>query len=96
LSCSPRSRCKRRHEPALGHYRERITFAKWEQLRRARIAEANSRCERCRRYQPNGLELHHRHYATLGEERPQDLELLCVECHVEADEERRVEAWWCR
>ena len=34
------------------------------------------------------LELHHVHYRSLGNEQPEDVELLCRECHTGADEAR--------
>jgi hypothetical protein len=70
-------------------YLARIASADWERLRILRIAEAHGKCERCRRYRPNSLQLHHLHYRTLGKEQRGDLELLCCECHEDADSERR-------
>jgi len=70
-------------------YLERICSPAWEQVRSERIAKARGRCERCRRYRPGRLQLHHKHYRTLGRERHEDLELLCVTCHVDADRERQ-------
>ena len=32
--------------------------------------------------------LHHVHYRSLGSEQPEDVELLCPECHTGADEAR--------
>lgn len=37
------------------------------------------RCESCSRDGP--LELHHRHYNSQGEEKPEDLYALCRDCH---------------
>ena len=34
------------------------------------------------------LELHHVHYRSLGSEQPEDVKLLCPECHAAADEAR--------
>jgi 5-methylcytosine-specific restriction endonuclease McrA len=34
------------------------------------------------------LELHHVHYRSLGSEQPEDVELLCPECHTGGDEAR--------
>ncbi len=37
------------------------------------------RCENCGA--TSGLSVHHRHYRTLGRERPEDLIVLCSDCH---------------
>ena len=51
----------------------------WALQRAAAFARARMQCQRCgSRY---GLEVHHRTYARLGDERPDDLELLCGDCH---------------
>jgi hypothetical protein len=34
------------------------------------------------------LQVHHRHYKTLGREQPEDVEVLCPACHRVADAER--------
>ena len=47
-------------------------------------------CERCFLI-TDKLELHHKHYDTLGNEQDSDLEVLCEACHKVADEERRQE-----
>jgi hypothetical protein len=81
-----------RHSPA---YLATLGSRRWRRLRAQLIAATGGRCERCRR-RARRLELHHRHYATLGGERPADVELLCGICHGGADEERRIQASWCR
>jgi 5-methylcytosine-specific restriction endonuclease McrA len=45
-----------------------------------------AKCERCGR--AGDLELHHKTYERLGNERFSDLELLCNPCHGEADRVR--------
>jgi len=49
------------------------------------------RCERChkRASKKHPLFAHHKHYATLGHERDEDIEFLCDSCHKQADRERR-------
>jgi 5-methylcytosine-specific restriction endonuclease McrA len=52
---------------------------RYRELRSQALAAAGHRCERC-----NGsgqLELHHKHYATLGFETLKDIEMLCRSCH---------------
>lgn len=71
-------------------YDEYINSPEWDSIRRGMLRKAEFRCERCFANEP--LEVHHRHYDTLGFESYSDLEALCKECHDEADEERKVDA----
>ena len=79
-------------------YRERLKSRAWKQLRQQMIASANG-CERCFLI-TDRLELHHKHYETLGREREQDLEVLCEACHKQADQQRAMQtarnSWYCR
>ncbi len=74
-------------------YRERLCSADWSAIRRDRIIENRWRCEECG-YLSYDLDLHHETYDRLGQERRQDLRLLCKVCHRRADtaRRRRVEA----
>src|SRR5438128_393050 len=74
-------------------YRARIASSGWERMRIERIAASYGKCEGCRRYLPNELQLHHLHYRTLGNEQPEDLDLLCRKCHERADASRRVDVF---
>lgn len=69
------------------HYQQRIASAEWKNLRRDVIAQRGSRCERCLR-EDDTLALHHKHYRSLGTELPDDVELLCGDCHKAADDAR--------
>jgi len=71
-------------------YSKVISSARWKKLRLQRIASAKGRCERCGRWPTYSreLELHHRTYERLGNELPDDVELLCVPCHKVADRQR--------
>lgn len=60
----------------------------WAAKRREKLREAGYRCQR-RGSHGGRLEVHHRHYETLGHERMSDLEALCAFHHGIADEERR-------
>jgi len=60
----------------------------WDRRRRAAIRAAGNRCENCGRGE-RVLQVHHKHYKTLGHERPQDLEVLCLDCHPIADAARK-------
>ena len=69
-------------------YIETLASRRWRRLRQQILDETKSRCERCWKGPMHGLELHHKHYDTLGEEVRKDVELLCVPCHEMADLER--------
>jgi 5-methylcytosine-specific restriction endonuclease McrA len=49
-------------------YRSHVSLQSpaWQQIRGMVIARAHNRCERCRDYA--ALEVHHKHYHTLGRE----------------------------
>jgi hypothetical protein len=49
--------------------------------------QRGSRCEWCGQ-ESASLALHHLHYRSLGSEQPEDVKLLCAECHTKADEAR--------
>lgn len=62
-------------------HKQVLESKRWKELRRRRIREVGGKCERCGA--SGVLELHHRHYQTLGEERPSDVEVVCRRCHAE-------------
>jgi 5-methylcytosine-specific restriction endonuclease McrA len=68
-------------------YQERISGAQWKSLKGEIIEQRGNRCERCGAENVS-LALHHLHYRSLGNEQPEDVELLCRECHTAADESR--------
>lgn len=49
--------------------------------RTAVLERTCGRCEDCDVYLGRRLEMHHRHYNTVGDEAPEDLDGLCRECH---------------
>lgn len=51
----------------------------WRDKRAAAIRRAGGRCQMCYRQGP--LEVHHRTYERLGNERDEDLTVLCRSCH---------------
>lgn len=75
----------------LSAWRERyeavLRSPRWLALRARLIRECDRRCQRCNR-KSDPLQLHHRTYERLGEERDEDVEVLCLECHRKADEQR--------
>ena len=67
-------------------YRHHLRSRQWHDLKWQVVRLRGRQCERCGvRY---GLSLHHKHYKTLGAERPSDVELLCAWCHYAADRQR--------
>lgn len=67
-------------------YEARIRSAQWKNMKRSLIKWRGNRCERCGLETP--LELHHKTYERLGNERLSDLELICSTCHRLADQQR--------
>lgn len=53
----------------------------WKKTSAEAIARSGGCCHECG--SPVHLEVHHKTYAHLGDERPQDLEVLCSYCHAE-------------
>jgi HNH endonuclease len=72
-------------------YQQRISSAAWKTLKRKVIEQRGNRCERCEK-ESASLELHHLHYQSLGSEQPEDVALLCAECHNEAHQ-RATTTW---
>lgn len=65
-------------------YLEYLDSPEWFAIRRAAMRRANWKCQRetsasARHEGP--LDVHHRHYRTLGCERLDDVEVLCKACH---------------
>lgn len=65
-------------------YQHYLTTVHWEKTRARKVAQVNYKCEKCSR--TSGLEVHHLTYARLGEERLEDLQVLCPVCHRKAHE----------
>ena len=62
----------------------------WRALREEALAAAGRRCAHCGNVAVD-LQLHHKHYRTLGKETHDDVELLCPPCHEKGDEQRAKE-----
>jgi len=60
-------------------YREYLESPHWQFVRDAAIWAARERCQLCG--SRRDLQVHHRHYGTLGDEGPDDLTVLCRRCH---------------
>lgn len=67
----------RRRDPAA--YQAHINGAEWRAFRAQILKERGGRCEACRATGP--MPLHHLTYANFGNERSEDVAVLCVECH---------------
>lgn len=60
-------------------YREYLDSSEWDIRRGMFIERAGGQCNRCNAVR--NLQVHHRHYKTLGEENYKDVEVLCQDCH---------------
>ena len=73
-------------------YQEYLRSAARRRTREAAIERAGGRCEKCRKTKWSvRLEVHHLTYKRLGKEKPEDLQVLCKDCHSGADIDRKVE-----
>jgi 5-methylcytosine-specific restriction endonuclease McrA len=64
------------------NYEEYLESWDWLRLRNRMFLRNDYRCERCGLHGTDKqLQLHHKHYETLGREAPGDLEVLCRRCH---------------
>lgn len=66
---------------ALEHisYGDYLETAHWRRIRFAAIWAAGGRCQLCR--SEKDLQVHHNNYDCLFHERPEDLAVLCGQCH---------------
>ena len=62
-------------------YQEYLLSDLWRAARMNAIRKAFYRCEKCG--SPIRLEVHHLSYDNLGNERKEDLRVLCEKCHKE-------------
>ena len=76
-----RSKNKRKHQPK---YREYIKSKEWKKKRRAFIELHGRKCAACD--SKNKLRVHHMSYRHLGNERENELIILCARCHEEYHE----------
>lgn len=61
------------------NYKNHIASPKWKAIRANVIAIRGSKCEECG--STSRLHVHHLHYRTFGDELPEDLKVLCKNCH---------------
>jgi len=67
-------------------YSEYLNSDKWKLVRRQAIERAGYHCQVCN--SPDGLDAHHRTYERLGNELPEDITVLCDNCHTLFHESR--------
>lgn len=60
-------------------YRRYLAGRVWRDTRHHALARAGHRCQACG--SAHRLDVHHRSYARLGHENPDDLRVLCRNCH---------------
>jgi 5-methylcytosine-specific restriction endonuclease McrA len=60
-------------------YKVYLKTPEWLFRKTDAIVRAEYRCQIC--YSPDKLNVHHRTYDRIGQERPGDLTVLCKECH---------------
>lgn len=60
-------------------YQNYLQSDHWKQTRKAALERSHHRCQICN--SPERLQVHHRTYDRLGAELPEDLTVLCANCH---------------
>ncbi len=70
-------------------YTTYLKSSKWQQRRLAKLEQANYQCGRKDCHERDRLSVHHLTYERLGNERSDDLIVLCQSCHWAADEFRK-------
>ena len=60
-------------------YQEYLHTDLWKSRRMQAIRDAKYRCEQCGSMVR--LQVHHKVYSNLGNEKPEELQVLCEECH---------------
>lgn len=78
--------------PYTDDYLETLKSPAWAELKERKRVELHDTCEMCGA-QDTALELHHKHYRSIGCETENDVLLLCPACHKAADNERIYKRW---
>lgn len=71
----------RRSEPCKVNYRKYIKSKAWQRIRTRAIEHADGQCRKCGSRM--NIQVHHKHYQTLGRERLSDLDVICRQCHAD-------------
>lgn len=66
-------------KPNTVNYYDYLKSPQWQTVRDAALKRANYQCEKCK--SAKNLEVHHITYKRLGYELPEDLIVLCKDCH---------------
>lgn len=61
-------------------YAEYLASPEWKMRRAAALERSAHRCQLCA-YSGRNLDVHHNTYQRIGDERPEDLVVLCKLCH---------------
>jgi hypothetical protein len=75
-----RAWAERKEALRAGPYRDYLLTPEWAQRRRGALRRAGHACQTCGG--GGRLHVHHRTYERRGEERPDDLLVLCEDCHL--------------
>lgn len=70
----------------MNKYQKHLKSQKWREIRQVKLQSVNYKCEWCG--EKDSLQVHHKHYDTLGDEGTKDLLALCQSCHWAADNVR--------
>jgi 5-methylcytosine-specific restriction endonuclease McrA len=62
-------------------YSDYLATDHWLSIRAAAMYRAGGRCQLCGNGHQQRLQIHHNTYENLGQERPEDLIVLCQSCH---------------
>jgi len=63
-------------------YQEYIRSPRWKYVRRQELKRAHHQCQLCgRQFHEKDLTVHHNCYDRFGSEKPQDLTVVCEQCH---------------
>ena len=91
LAESLQTTTKKKPTSGLDYYHY-INSAGWKKKAEEAKARAGNRCQICNRSRAEvQLEAHHRTYERLGQELPDDITVLCRNCHGLYEDERRLE-----
>ena len=69
-------------------YRNYIRSSDWQEKREEFLKDSDGTCEWCGL--KKGLEVHHKHYMSLGSENRRDVNLICEKCHKDHHEGREI------
>lgn len=72
-------------------YAEYLLTEHWQYMRQRMLARARYACNFCGCNRQ--LHVHHRTYERIGRERPEDLVVLCAECHSSVHDLRHRQPW---